>query len=735
LPADWVPIGIYRNDGNANSFSKKTPTAAEPLNNGTAYENRPFSGNFDGGGHTLTVAENGLPLFGFVREATVKNLNLYGTKIAGYGLVNTYAIDYGRDGTAYTKDDMAYTVVLDNITIKSGTKPLKAGLIGGSASGIDYVYIKNSLAESGVVIGYDGSQSSIGSFGGSINGTVENCVSYADVRGVNTAGGIVGGKNQSMGPMKVRDSAFHGTVTAAGEYVGGILGKGYASASAPNSPCASVQNCDVTGNVSGGNYVGGIFGGEPAIYQNWANGTGYITNNVFYGTVSATAENACVGGIIGYMRSLDRYNYIANNYYLDSSGAASGIGGVDAAYVYIPVNGVYEFAKRQSNDPGYDPNERYKRNDDPLGADAAKLTMPVSEGQLKGATIIQALNNGPNSRGDWKQGQNGPVFGSGKHPVSLTISGYISASRGYPMGSSLNLNDMSSLVVYSDGTEEAVPISNVMFLGFDSHAAGYYAITAKYGKLIDIFEVRITSESSSSGGGNPGESGTINVTLQIYGDTVHGEDTIHTFKAGNLIQWLPRTQYTLAKPATVLDLLNAAGVDYSERSWNYIDSITWGGITLAEFTNGPNSGWTYTLNGAYPLLGVREQFLNNGDRIVFHYTDDYTQEKASELWNDSSSGTANQPLVSADKEFSAEQLKKLREGNKTLKLQYEQLAISLDPQALPAVTDGKLKIETSLVTDPKPLMPSSWSIPIRKECSKASMSPCPRKGATARPSP
>ena len=41
----------------------------------------------------------------------------------------------------------------------------------------------------------------------------------------------------------------------------------------------------------------------------------------------------------------------------------------------------------------------------------------------------------------------------------------------------------------------------------------------------------------------------------------------------------------------------------------------------------------YTLNGTHPDLGVAQQFLNNGDEIIFHYTDDYTKEEGSEKWN------------------------------------------------------------------------------------------------------
>ena len=43
-----------------------------------------------------------------------------------------------------------------------------------------------------MTIGYDGTQSEIGSIAGRMQGTVENCVSHATVKGVNYVGGIIG---------------------------------------------------------------------------------------------------------------------------------------------------------------------------------------------------------------------------------------------------------------------------------------------------------------------------------------------------------------------------------------------------------------------------------------------------------------------------------------------------------------------------------------------------------------
>ena len=81
---------------------------------------RAFSGYLDGNGKTITIPEGGLPLLGYVKNAEVHNLNIYGKKIAGYGLVNTLS-GVGLSGNA---------IIIDNVTLKSGSSTLKSGLIG-----------------------------------------------------------------------------------------------------------------------------------------------------------------------------------------------------------------------------------------------------------------------------------------------------------------------------------------------------------------------------------------------------------------------------------------------------------------------------------------------------------------------------------------------------------------------------------------------------------------------------
>lgn len=124
---------------------------------------------------------------------------------------------------------------------------------------------------------------------------------------------------------------------------------------------------------------------------------------------------------------------------------------------------------------------------------------------------------------------------------------------------------------------------------------------------------------------------TINVTFMLYGDSKHGNtDTPHTYQKGKekLETWIGGVMYTIPKESTVLDVLEKAFDDhempYTNADGNYISRIN----GLAEFDNGPFSGWIYMINGKYPNKGVAAQTLQDGDAIIFHYTDDYRQERA-----------------------------------------------------------------------------------------------------------
>ncbi len=657
LPQDWIPIGALQAGASGGGNGKYI---------------LPFSGTIDGGGHTLAVPEGGLPLFGYVRYATVKNLNIYGRQIAGYGLVNNYCVDYGptgsygdwTSGAAYP--DMPLTVSIDNVTLKSGSSTLKSGFIGGYASGADTVEISNSTVEKGVTIGYDGTQSGIGSFAGAFNGMVENCVSSATVRGKGSVGGLIGAKGQSMGNCSLWDSAFHGTVSASGNYAGGLIGSGYNAASAPNTPCVTIQNCYADGSVSGADYVGGLFGGEPSCKQCWANGIGYIQNNYFSGTVSAGVHAARantasvgkngiktfaaeetddggthVGGVVGGMKSLDRYNVISNNYYLETCGANAGIGAVDAV-AKVPASQSAAASSQSTNAavirqsakafaaPSTTGNAQYGRSDDPTGADADSLAAPATAEQLKDGSVLSKLNGGINSSGTWVKGNNDyPAMDTGKtHLVFLTATGY---SKTYEGGSSLS--SMSVFAAYSDGSTASVPQSKVRFSGFNSNTNGYETVTAKYQNHAFLFEVEII-DAADTPSANP-----VTVSLRLIGATKsNGPVDLKNgdYKGSRYVTWIPTKSYTLPCNSKVSDLLKKAfgdaGITAAGADSDYISAVyapdVCGAYRLAADTNGPRSGWMCTIDGSHSVESIREQPLENGDAVVFHYVDDYSYEVA-----------------------------------------------------------------------------------------------------------
>lgn len=258
------------------------------------------------------------------------------------------------------------------------------------------------------------------------------------------------------------------------------------------------------------------------------------------------------------------------------------------------------------------------------------------------------------------------VQNGGKEPVIclLRLTSTATASGDLIEGIKLNVAGSARTAQTSDGVEytatvgyrmdkvELVPVADAgvaVTVNGEAMAAEYpleegvntFTLTAEKDGVTQTVTLHVTREA------RPTSTGQLSVYFTLLGDSAHGEGgEVHTLSGGGLVPWIPQTRYTVDAPATVLDVLEAAlGTEHTfvNADGNYISEID----GLAEFTNGANSGWLYTLNGKYPDQGVAEQAVRSGDRIVFHYTDDYTLEDTT-VPSGGSSGSGSEKLDDPD---------------------------------------------------------------------------------------
>jgi uncharacterized repeat protein (TIGR02543 family) len=414
---------LSKNAQNGNDYSGKFVALTDDVEFNDEWQSiGPFAGDFDGNGYTISLPYGSQALFENIKPGSVvHDLNIYGPYFTGSALAARVA-----------------TATARNVTIKKGTSTRRSGLFGS----VSFSTIDRCVIESGVKIGWDAEKNApaiqsegyvpaniydngpgIGSFTDPLSGTVTNSVSYATVYGQKKVGGIAGRKSEAMQGCTIRSCVFGGEIIATGNDVGGILGSDYEDVTAPNSPAAKIENCYVTGKITGGDKVGGIYGSSGSIVRAWptagsGDGSGYIRANHFYGEISAT-NGAAAGGIVGYMLGLDAYNIIENNYYIDSCGTDRGVGG--AKYVLTSVtdptavSGVTYVDYGASRTPlaagdsimsGVD----YCRSDDPLGRDADKLAKSVTAEQMRDGSVLEWLNSGAGSENNWIQRDDYPSF-------------------------------------------------------------------------------------------------------------------------------------------------------------------------------------------------------------------------------------------------------------------------------------------------------------------------------------
>lgn len=128
----------------------------------------------------------------------------------------------------------------------------------------------------------------------------------------------------------------------------------------------------------------------------------------------------------------------------------------------------------------------------------------------------------------------------------------------------------------------------------------------------------------------------ITVSFRLVGDFPESYTGEHI----SYVNWIATSEYTLKTGSTVYDLftsaLSNAGLQSIGADTGYVSSITapsvLGGYTLSEFSNGPGSGWMFTVNNVHGNYALNEHVLQDGDRVVWHYVDSYANEENRFTW-------------------------------------------------------------------------------------------------------
>ena len=300
----------------------------------------------------------------------------------------------------------------------------------------------------------------------------------------------------------------------------------------------------------------------------------------------------------------------------------------DMKYVNISVNGASGDANIYVN------NERVAAGGSAEGIKVTKddgkklVRIIVQEGEKEPQIILLKLTSSAKKSDELIEGIKLNVSGTGRK-ASTTDGKLYTSTVGYRIDKIGIVPVIKSSATHTINGKEAEAEYEL------TYGENVFEITASDGKgETQTILLKITRESAP-----PVSEKKIQVYFVLYGDELHGgSGKLHTYQndRSSLKIWAANKAYEVPEGSTVLDVFDEAmrahNFTYVNVGGNYISSIN----GLSEFSNGPLSGWMYLLNGSHPSFGVSEQVVKNGDRIVFHYTDDYTKEEGSEKWGASS---------------------------------------------------------------------------------------------------
>lgn len=191
-------------------------------------------------------------------------------------------------------------------------------------------------------------------------------------------------------------------------------------------------------------------------------------------------------------------------------------------------------------------------------------------------------------------------------------------------------------------------LAKLTFRILDTAEAGETLISLQYG-VDDIYNYEVENVCFAIDNGMVEVKETAKadpqVTFRLIGATrsVNGVDIGKGIDDAEYVTWIATRSYTMPAGSTAYELivkaLEDAGLS-AKLNRTYIRAVTapavLGGYRLEEFSNGPRSGWMYSVNEEHVGESIGSYELKDGDAVIVHYINDYRYEDSQ--WGSSSGG-------------------------------------------------------------------------------------------------
>ena len=338
----------------------------------------PFQGKLLGENHKITglsitrSSENYVGFFGYLSDATIKDLTIEGSDITGSASVGTLAGNAVNSTIVNCHVKLTGTISsqsgsniggfigwVSGCTVTDFSVDANVNSIGADCAGGFGGYAANSTFKNGIVnSNVTCSKPNAGGFIGltEIAATIEGVNVTGDIKGTTYVGGFIGKGNVSL-----NNCSYSGNISGQ-DYLGGFVGQAFSS---------TFDTCNYTGDISGNAYIGGVAGSLAA------GSSSSFTSCFTKGKINATGDyvggivGASQGGCIAGMESCSHFGDIE---------AASYVGGLigiikSVTEIPQPTLNTYEF--------------RYESS----GSSSVYTYKTYKETIVKGSDVVVPINN------------------------------------------------------------------------------------------------------------------------------------------------------------------------------------------------------------------------------------------------------------------------------------------------------------------------------------------------------